>query len=356
MFFFSGTFDQEVKLTNEQSLSSHVTYNGPITRMLKVEESLLEILDHLTNIQSIINVDCFVTLGFSKKFLLERYEESDEDEDTILNLNVAILNNQYQRIRATNPRLDLLIELSLDKEKSPEVGETDWTENNVDGPATSSLETKPNQIKPNQTLDSSVLSQMCLEEVGSKGCTISQFCWANMFSSTSRMYTATHMVLYNYMVATLHCRLQTAGKAAGVAAGDRLADLCSRILPEAEQLHQQIRKSLEKIDQCHIDLWLEQIGFCLGLGSDSRYFRPDWLDTLLTLTTPYTPCVVRRVPRCDHNETVRVVRLMGEKEIKRDQQIRKRRSDVQLETGRCSLHATGLLVMALSKYRQLLAM
>ena len=119
---------------------------------------------------------------------------------------------------------------------------------------------------------------------------------------------------------------------------------------------------------------------------------------------------------------------MGEKEIKRDQQIRKRRSDVQLETGdmssapvwllkvnddddddevndfiifplykehiqhsviraltswaiddddddvdddddddddndddellpgRCSLHATGLLVMALSKYRQLLAM
>ena len=65
VLFFSGTFDQEVKLTNE-SLSSHVTYNGPITRMLKVEESLLEILDHLTNIQSIINVDCFVTLGFSK--------------------------------------------------------------------------------------------------------------------------------------------------------------------------------------------------------------------------------------------------------------------------------------------------
>ena len=76
-----------------------------------------------------------------------------------------------------DPRLDLLIDLSLDREKSPEVGETDWTENNVDGPVTSSLETKPNQIKPNQTLDSSVLSQMCLEEVGSKGCTISQFCW-----------------------------------------------------------------------------------------------------------------------------------------------------------------------------------
>merc|ERR1711874_238350 len=66
MLFFSGTFDQEVKLTNEQSLSSHVTYNGPITRMLKVKESLLEILNHLTNIQSIINVDCFVTLGFLK--------------------------------------------------------------------------------------------------------------------------------------------------------------------------------------------------------------------------------------------------------------------------------------------------
>ena len=53
-----------------------------------------------------------------------------------------------------------------------------------------------------------------------------------MFSSTSRMYTATHMVLYNYMVATLQCggvEQETAGKAAGVAAGDRLADLCSRI-------------------------------------------------------------------------------------------------------------------------------
>ena len=90
-----------------------------------------------------------------------------------------------------------------------------------------------------------------------------------MFSSTSRMYTATHMVLYNYMLARLQCggggqetagktAGKTAGVAAGVAAGDRVASLCSRILPEAEQLHQQIRKSGEKMDQCHIDLWLEQ--------------------------------------------------------------------------------------------------
>ena len=86
-----------------------------------------------------------------------------------------------------------------------------------------------------------------------------------MFSSTSRMYTATHMVLYNYMLARLQCggvgqetAGNTEGVTAGVAAGDRVASLCSRILPEAEQLHQQIRKSLEKIDQCHIDLWLEQ--------------------------------------------------------------------------------------------------
>ena len=75
------------------------------------------------------------------------------------------------------------------------------------------------------------------------------------------MYTATHMVLYNYMLARLQCGgvgQETAGKTAGVAAGDRLASLCSRILPEAEQLHQQIRKSGEEMDQCHIDLWLEQ--------------------------------------------------------------------------------------------------
>ena len=51
---------------------------------------------------------------------------------------------------------------------------------------------------------------------------------------------------------------KAAGKTAGVAAEDRVASLCSRILPEAEQLHQQIRKSGEEMDQCHIDLWLEQ--------------------------------------------------------------------------------------------------
>ena len=44
------------------------------------------------------------------EFLLERYEESDEDEDTILNLNVAILNNQYQRIRATSIKNKFSIE------------------------------------------------------------------------------------------------------------------------------------------------------------------------------------------------------------------------------------------------------
>ena len=65
-----------------------------------------------------------------------------------------------------DPRLDLLIDLSLDREKSPEVGDTDWTENNEDGPVVSS-----------PMMDSSVLSQMCLEEVGSRGCSFSQFCW-----------------------------------------------------------------------------------------------------------------------------------------------------------------------------------
>ena len=47
MLSFSGTFHQDREAR------------------LKVEDRLLELLHHLTNIQSLINVDCFVALGFS---------------------------------------------------------------------------------------------------------------------------------------------------------------------------------------------------------------------------------------------------------------------------------------------------
>ena len=119
-------------------------------------------------------------------------------------------------------------------------------------------------------LDSRDLSQFCLEDLSSSGCEFSQFCWyiknmsgnilngscfcrSNMWSSSSRMYTATHMVLYNYIVTRLDCEA-----AVEEAAKARVGSLCSRILPEAEELHNQILRSGEKIDHCHVDLWLEQ--------------------------------------------------------------------------------------------------
>ena len=88
----------------------------------------------------------------------------------------------------------------------------------------------------------------------------------NMWSSSSRMYTATHMVLYNYIVTRLDCQ-QTVEEAAKV----RVGSLCSRILTEAEELHLQILRSGEKMDHCHVDLWVEQsINIFLELVSSLR--------------------------------------------------------------------------------------
>ena len=100
----------------------------------EVKENLFEILEHLSFLQTHINIDCFVAMAFSKGtcrtefnffdllfdfqfefdigvpcqslisnhiwgFLLERYEKSNDEEDSLLNLNIEILNNQYHRVR-----------------------------------------------------------------------------------------------------------------------------------------------------------------------------------------------------------------------------------------------------------------
>ena len=72
-----------------------------------------------------------------------------------------------------------------------------------------------------------------------------------MARSEARMYTATHMVLFNSMVERLDCP-QHAG-----AAAERVRSLCSRILPEAESLHLQLERSVNT-QHCVTDLWLEQ--------------------------------------------------------------------------------------------------
>ena len=69
-----------------------------------------------------------------------------------------------------DPRLDLLIDLSLDREISVPPGGwrelTRLTEEDDDIPA----------ITPE--LDSSLLSQICLEQLGTWGCGFSEFCWS----------------------------------------------------------------------------------------------------------------------------------------------------------------------------------
>ena len=64
-----------------------------------------------------------------------------------------------------DPRLELLIDLSLDKEISAPTGGWRMMTDEDDIPETT------------QELDSSVFSQICLEQLGTFGCGFSEFCW-----------------------------------------------------------------------------------------------------------------------------------------------------------------------------------
>ena len=121
-----------------------------------------------------------------------------------------------------------------------------------------------------------------------------------MAGSGARLYTATHLVLLNSLVRSLDCPRHAE------AARRRVRALCSGILTEAETLHHQLEDSANT-PHCLTDLWLEQskdssetfpplstlVGFCLGLGSDQRFLRADWLETLLSLTTRQQHCIIR---------------------------------------------------------------
>ena len=94
-----------------------------------LQDRLLEVMEHLDSMQSLINLDCFVALGFSKSkstfkvrrfqrlssnpqrsaFLLKKYQESDEEENSLLNLNIELLENQYKRIRTESRQPDVLM-------------------------------------------------------------------------------------------------------------------------------------------------------------------------------------------------------------------------------------------------------
>ena len=42
-------------------------------------------------------------------FLLKKYQESDEEENSLLNLNIELLENQYKRIRTESRQPDVLM-------------------------------------------------------------------------------------------------------------------------------------------------------------------------------------------------------------------------------------------------------
>ena len=76
-----------------------------------------------------------------------------------------------------DPRLDLLIEMSLDKDIAVPTG----------GWAVVSGLTEDEDDIPGMTseLDSSLLSQICLQQLGTWGCAFSEFCWSisSLFTS-----------------------------------------------------------------------------------------------------------------------------------------------------------------------------
>ena len=72
-----------------------------------------------------------------------------------------------------------------------------------------------------------------------------------MARSEARMYTATHMVLFNSLLGRLDCPHQAR------AAEQRVRALCSGILKEAEVLHHLLENSANT-QHCVTDLWLEQ--------------------------------------------------------------------------------------------------
>ena len=81
--------------------------------------------------------------------------------------------------------------------------------------------------------------------------TFSNISRLNMARSEARMYTATHMVLFNFLLGRLDCPHQAR------AAEQRVRALCSGILREAEELHHLLKNSANT-QHCVTDLWLEQ--------------------------------------------------------------------------------------------------
>ena len=149
-------------------------------------------------------------------------------------------------------------------------------------------------------VESALVTQFCLNQLGTRGCRLSRFCWWVLSSSNepkdtfnhwrlamaagpvARLYTATHQVLYLHLVARFRC--EVAATARGLA-----RDKCAAVLAEAAQLHAALAAmaSAGRLDHCTADLWLEQSGTHRNVNPRTTfrdiYFQSHFVEDSLTI-------------------------------------------------------------------------
>ena len=162
-----------------------------------------------------------------------------------------------------DPSASNIIEVVLGHSVETSEGQDPGSVTNVTLPASSSV----------TEVESALVTQFCLNQLGTRGCRLSRFCWwvlsslnepkdtfnhwrlAMAAGPVARLYTATHQVLYLHLVTRFRC--EVAATARGLA-----GDKCAAVLGEAAQLHAALAAmaSAGRLDHCTADLWLEQSG------------------------------------------------------------------------------------------------
>ena len=115
-----------------------------------------------------------------------------------------------------------------------------------------------------------------------------------MSLSNSLMYTATHQVLYHYLVTRFSCQKADASIITAKA-------ICNNIFQESEVLHRRVLNMLierDRMDHCIIDLWLEQVAFCGGLLDNPAFLQTSWLETMFQVSENENGCVIKYVLNC----------------------------------------------------------
>ena len=112
-----------------------------------------------------------------------------------------------------------------------------------------------------------------------------------MSLSNTTMYTATHQVIYHYLVTRFGCKQAAASLSVA-------ESICNKIIKESEVLHRRVINMLieeNMMDHCLIDLWLEQVAFCGGLLDNPAFIQTSWLKTMFQVSENENDCVVKYV-------------------------------------------------------------